>query len=112
MVLVEDSHDGHEHVIYYLSKSLTILELNYTHLEKLALDGLLAVKRFCHYILLRTKIIIADSNPMYHILTKQLLGGKYSRWIIILQEFDLDFSKAKSKKSLVFAKLMCIFSSC
>ena len=44
---------------------------------------------------------------MYYILTRQVLGGKYSRWIIILQEFDLEFAKATSKKSLVFAELMC-----
>ena len=36
-----------------------------------------------------------------------MLEGKYSHWIVILQEFDLDFAKATSKKSLVFAKLMC-----
>jgi hypothetical protein len=42
-----------------------------------------------------------------HILTRQLLGGKYSKWIIILQEFDLEFERAKSKKSLVFAELIC-----
>jgi hypothetical protein len=32
--------------------------------------------------------------------------GKISRWIVILQEFDLDFVSAKSKKSLVFAELI------
>ena len=36
-----------------------------------------------------------------------MLGGKYSRWIVILQEFDLEFAKSKSKKSLVFAELIC-----
>jgi hypothetical protein len=44
---------------------------------------------------------------MQHILTRQLLGEKYSKWIVILQEFDLDFERAKSKKSLVFVKLIC-----
>jgi hypothetical protein len=44
---------------------------------------------------------------MYHILTRQVLGGKYSKWIIILQEFDLEFAKSKAKKSLVFAELIC-----
>jgi hypothetical protein len=52
-------------------------------------------------------MVIADSNPMYHILTHQVLGGKYSKWIIILQEFDLKFAKSKAKKSLVFAELIC-----
>jgi hypothetical protein len=44
---------------------------------------------------------------MYHIVAFQVLGGKYSKWIIILQEFDLKFSKSKAKKSLVFAELIC-----
>ena len=44
---------------------------------------------------------------MYYILTHQVLGGKYSRWIVILQEFDMEFAKATSKKSLAFAELMC-----
>lgn len=46
---------------------------------------------------------------MMYILTKQFLGGKYSKWIIIPQEFDLEFEKSKSKKSLVFVELMCDF---
>jgi hypothetical protein len=46
---------------------------------------------------------------MQHILTRQLLGGKYSKWIVILQEFDLEFKRTKSKKSLVFAELIWDF---
>eukprot|EP00253_Pinus_taeda_P021009 PITA_21009 len=40
-------------------------------------------------------------------LTDWLLGGKYSKWIAILQEFDLELKKSKSKKALVFAELLC-----
>jgi hypothetical protein len=39
-------------------------------------------------------------------LTRRVIGRKISRWIVILQEFDLDFVSAKSKKSLVFAELI------
>jgi hypothetical protein len=39
-------------------------------------------------------------------LTQWVIGGKISIWIVILQEFDLDFISAKSKKSLVFAELI------
>jgi hypothetical protein len=38
-------------------------------------------------------------------LTRQVIGGKISRWIVILQEIDLDFVSAKSKKS-VFVELI------
>jgi hypothetical protein len=56
--------------------------------------------------MLHTTMVIVDSNPMYHILTRQVLGGKYSEWIVILQEFDLEFSKSKDKKSFVFPELI------
>jgi transposase InsO family protein len=109
MVLVQDDSNDEEHVIYYLSKSLSGPELRYSHVEKLALAAVIVVQRFRHYILLRTTTVIADSNPMYHVLTCQVLGGKYSKLIVILQEFDLEFTKAKAKKSLVFVELICAF---
>ena len=40
-----------------------------------------------------------------------MIGGKYNKWTIILQEFDLKFVSAKSKKSLIFAKLISDFPS-
>ena len=109
MVLFQVDDDGHEHVVYYLSKSLFDVETWYSHIEKLALAAVIVVQRFWHYILLHKTTIIANSNPMHRILTQQVLGGKYSYWIIILQEFDLDFAKTKSKNSLVFVELMCHF---
>ena len=39
-------------------------------------------------------------------LTRWVIGGKINRWIVILQDFDLDFVSTKSKKSLVFAELI------
>jgi hypothetical protein len=109
MVLVQEDFSSEEHVIYYLSKSLSGLELRYSHVEKLALVAVIVVHIFRHYILLRTTTVIVDSNPMYHILTSQVLGAKYSKWIVILQEFDLEFAKSKDKKSLVFAELIATF---
>jgi hypothetical protein len=109
MVLVQEDEFGAEHVVYYLSRTLNPTELKYSHVEKLALAAVQAVQRFRHYILLRKTTVISDCNPMIYILTRQLLGGKYSKWIFILQEFDLEFEKSKSKKSLVFAELMCDF---
>ena len=37
---------------------------------------------------------------------RQTLGGWYSKWVVILSEFDLIFSTPKAKKSLVFTELM------
>jgi hypothetical protein len=84
MVLVheDDSHD--EHVIYYLSQSLTTTKTKYLHVEKLALAAIQVVQLFRHYILLRKTTMISNYNSMQYILTRQLLGGKYSKWIVIL----------------------------
>ena len=38
-----------------------------------------------------------------------MIGGKYNKWIVILQEFDLKFVSVKSKKSLIFAELILDF---
>ena len=51
-------------------------------------------------------MVISDANLMKYILSRQILGGRYSKWIVILSEFDLVFSTPKAKKSLVFAELM------
>ena len=40
-----------------------------------------------------------------------MIGGKYNKWIVILQEFDLEFISAKSKKYLILAELISDFPS-
>ena len=107
IVLVQTDEHNQEHVIYYTSKSLLDSETRYSHVEKLALATVIALQRFRNYILLRTTTAYVDSSPMYYVLTWKVLGGKYSHWIVILQEFELEFTKRTSKKSLIFAELIC-----
>ena len=54
---------------------------------------------------------MADVNPFQYVLSRRIVGGKFNKWIVILQEFDLDFQSAKSKKSLVFMELVSEFST-
>ena len=102
MVLAQDNPNGQEHVIYYMSKSLIEYETRYSCAEKLGLAMVIDVQIFFHYILLRTTTILVDKKPMYYILTHQVLGEKYSYCIVILQEFDLEITKATSKEILGF----------
>ena len=78
MVLVQENPNSQEHVIYYASNNFMDSETRYSCMEKLALAMVIAVQNFCHYILLHTTIVLADQNPMYYILTRTVLGGKYS----------------------------------
>ena len=107
MVLVKEDNDDQENAIYFLSKSLMDFETCNSHVEKLDLATVIAVQIFRHYILLHTTSIFVEFNPMYYILTRQVLGGEYSRWIVILKEFYLEFTKSSLRKSLVFIEMVC-----
>jgi hypothetical protein len=70
MVLFQEDELHDEHVIYYLTRSLTTSKIKYSHVEKLALAFVQVIQHFRHYILLRKTTIISDCNPMQHILTR------------------------------------------
>ena len=106
MVLVQEDEEIHEHVIYYLSLNLIDAKLHYSHVEKLALATVHVVQCLRHYILLRQTLVIAHINPFQFILTKRMIGEKYNKWIVILQDFDLEFVLEKYKKLLMFANLI------
>ena len=104
MVLVQEDEGLQEHIIYYLSRNLVDRGLRYTHVKKLALVTVHAVQRLRHYILLRQTLVVAHINPFQFVLTRRMIGGKYNKWIVILQEFELDFVSSNSKKSLIFTE--------
>ena len=54
-------------------------------------------------------MIVADVNTFQYVLSRQIVGGKFNKWIVVLQDFDLDFQSVKSKKSLVFVELIVEF---
>jgi hypothetical protein len=83
-VLIQLRDDNREHIIYYISKNLLGPPLKYKHEEKLSLAVVLAIQKLCHYILLRTTKVIADSNPRQYLLSRHQVNGKFARWIIIL----------------------------
>ena len=39
-------------------------------------------------------------------MSHQIIGGNYSKWILILQKFYLVFAAAKENKSLVFVEIL------
>lgn len=103
---IQELEDKSEHVIYYISKSLSVLSINYNHHEKMDLAGVLLAQNIFHYILMHKTKVMANSSPMQYILGQQLITGKFSRWIVILQEFKLEFSTPKTKKGLTLEEFI------
>ena len=55
---------------------------------------------------MRSTKVVTNSDPMAFLLSHQIINGKYASWIVILQEFDLEFVTPKSKKGLALAELI------
>ena len=90
-VLVQEDTSRQEHVIYYVSQTLSGPPLRYPYEERLALAVVFSVQKLRHYILLSHTTVVADSNPMVYLLNRWLLQGRVAKWVIILQEYDLTF---------------------
>jgi hypothetical protein len=69
MVLVQEDDMLEEKLIYYLNQGLVGPEINYYHVEKLALAVVHAVQQFRHYIFLRKTTIIVVVNLFQYVLT-------------------------------------------
>ena len=101
MVLVQEDEELQEHIIYYLIRNLIDVEICYSHVKKLALATVHVVQHLRHYILLHQTLVVAYVNPFQFILTRRMIGGKYNKWIVILQDFDLEFVSEKSNLFVV-----------
>jgi hypothetical protein len=77
-VHIQLGDDGRKHVIYYISKNLSGPSLKYNHEEKLSLAVFLTVQKLCHYILLHTTKVVADSNLMQYLLSRRQINGKFA----------------------------------
>jgi len=84
IILIQEDDLLLQYVIYYLSRGLVGLELNYSHIAKLALAAVHAVQWFRHYILSRKTTIITVVNLFQYVLTRRVINGKISRWIVVL----------------------------
>ena len=49
---------------------------------------------------------MADSNPMRYLLSHRLLQGHAAKWVVVLQEFDLEFVSPKNTKVVALAALI------
>jgi hypothetical protein len=69
MFLVQEDDFLSEYMIYYLSRGLVGMELNYSHIEKLVLAVVHVVQWFRHYILFHKTTVIIVVNPFQYMLT-------------------------------------------
>jgi len=95
-VLGQTKHKMH-HAIAYASKTMTEAQLNYATTKKELLALVFAIDKFRYYLVGAKIIVYSDHAALKYLLTKKDVKPRLIRWILLLQEFDLEI---KDKKGL------------
>jgi hypothetical protein len=87
--------DKKHHAIVYASKTLTGAWLNYATTEKELLVVVFAIDKFRSYLVGAKVIVYIDHAVLKYLLTKKDAKLRLIRWILLLQEFDLEIKHKK-----------------
>eukprot|EP00253_Pinus_taeda_P021591 PITA_21591 len=89
------------YAIYYMSKNLTPTELNYTVIEKEFLVVVHAINKFRHYITSYETFIHTDHSTIRYLMNKPIINGRVTRWLLLLQEFNITVLDRPGKQNTV-----------
>ena len=87
--------------IYYASRTLNDTQQNYTTTEKELLAVVFAFEKFRSYLLLSKVIVYTDYATLKYLMAKKDTKPRLIKWILLLQEFDVEIRDKKGVKNVV-----------
>ena len=89
------------HPIYYASRTLTGAQLNYTVTEKELLAVVFAFDKFRSYLVGTKVIVFTDHSAIKYLIAKKDAKPRLIRWVLLLQEFDIEIQDRKGVENQV-----------
>ena len=93
--------EGKPYVVYYASKTLNEAQRNYTTTDKELLAVVYALDKFQSYLIGSDIVIFTDHSALKYLLTKQNSKARLIRWVLLLQEFNIQIRDKKGAKNVV-----------
>jgi hypothetical protein len=100
-VILDQRKEGRVHVVYYASKTLSEAQLNYATTEKELLAVVFAFEKFRSYSVNSKVIVYTDHAAIKYLLSKKEAKPRLICWILLLQEFDVEFRDKKGVENVV-----------
>ena len=89
------------HSIYYASKTFTPTQINYTTTEKELLTIVFTFDKFRAYLVGTKVTVYTDHAAIKYLISKKDAKPRLIRWILLLQEFDLEITDRKGIENQV-----------
>ena len=89
------------HSIYYPNKTLPDVQLNYTTTEKELLVVVFVFDKFRAYLVSTKAIVYTNHSAIKYLISKKDAKPRLIRWILLLQEFELEIKDRKYAENQV-----------